>query len=122
MTKKFPADSDLTSEPAMELYPTAGDAAAHSEARIDPVKKPVDDIGGFCVYIGPNIRGVIQSGTIYSNPKKQVVAELQREIEMHPQIASLIVSDDTLAIDRIKVKTPGNMLHVTYTQLATGQK
>jgi len=79
--------------------------------------KPV----GFCVYIGPSISGVIQSGTIYTGNRKAVIAALADKIEKYPQIANLVVGEDTLPTDRIKVKTPGNLLYVKYHEL-TGRK
>lgn len=79
--------------------------------------KPV----GFCVYIGPSISGVIQSGTIYPGNRKAVIASLAERIEKYPQIASLVVGEDTLPTDRTKVKTPGNLLYVKYHEL-TGRK
>ena len=39
-------------------------------------------------------------------------------IEKHPLVATLIVSGNTLPVDRIKVKTPGNLLYVNYRKLA----
>jgi hypothetical protein len=43
-------------------------------------------------------------------------------IAQYPLIASLVVSDETLPTDRIKVKTPGNLLYVNYHKLAKGMK
>lgn len=73
---------------------------------------------GFCCYIGPTIVGVIQNGTILPGTKQEAAASLSGAVEKYPLIASLIVSGDTLAEDRIKVKTPGNLLYVNYRKLA----
>ena len=54
--------------------------------------------------------------------KKEVLDSLAPVIEQHPLIASLVVSDETLPADRIKVKTPGNLLYVNYHKLAKGMK
>lgn len=86
------------------------------------VKEPAGNTDGFCVYLGPNIHGVIQAGTIYSGMKEQAIASLSSAIEKYPLIAALIVPGETLAEDRIKVKTPGNLLHVNYKKLAAGRK
>ena len=83
------------------------------------VNKPAAEVG-FCVYIGPNIAGVIQSGMIYRGTRKEVLASVANVTEKHPLVASLIVTGDTLAQDRIKVKTPGNLLYVNYHKLASG--
>ena len=84
--------------------------------------KKVADIGGFCVYLGPTMMGVIQRGTIYRGGRKEVLDSLAPVIDQHPLIASLVVSDETLPADRIKVKTPGNLLYVNYHKLAKGMK
>lgn len=76
--------------------------------------------GAFCVYIGPTIVGVIQSGTIYPGGRAQALRHAAAAIEEYPQVASLIVPDSTLPRDRVKVKTPGNLLYHTYQKLASG--
>ena len=83
------------------------------------VQKPAAEVG-FCVYIGPTIAGVIQSGTIFRGTKKEVLKSVANTTERYPLVASLIVTGDTLAQDRIKVKTPGNLLYVNYHKLASG--
>ena len=80
------------------------------------------DSGSFCVYLGPTMMGVIQRGTIYRGGRKEVLDSLAPVIDQHPLIASLVVSDETLPTDRIKVKTPGNLLYVNYHKLAKGMK
>ena len=77
---------------------------------------------GFCVYLGPSIRGVIQSGTVYRGGKAAVLKEIAPALERYPLIASLIVTSNTLPVDRIKVKTAGNLLNVNYKKLASGKK
>lgn len=78
---------------------------------------------GFCMYIGPTIMGVIQNGTVFRGTKAEALSSVSSDvIEKYPLIASLIVSDSTLAEDRIKVKTPGNWLYVNYHKLRTGKK
>ena len=79
-------------------------------------KKSDGKTAGFCVYLGPSIRGVIQSGTVYRGGKAAVLKELAPALERHPLIAS------TLPVDRIKVKTAGNLLNVNYKKLASGRK
>jgi len=73
---------------------------------------------GFFVYLGPSIRGVIQTATVFPGPRDAVEEFLAGPIERYPRIKRLLVSGDTLAEDRIKVKTPGNGLYVAYTKLA----
>ena len=73
---------------------------------------------GFCVYLGPTITGVIQSGTIYRGEKEKVLTELKSVVEKYPLVKTLIVTDKTLSEDRIKVKTPGNILYVNYKKMS----
>ena len=78
---------------------------------------------GFCAYIGPTIVGLVQNGTIFQGAKADILSgELKRAVEMHPRIASLVVPGETLAEDRVKVKTPGNLLYVNYQRLASGRE
>lgn len=84
-------------------------------------KKPVAEVG-FCVYIGPTMAGVIQNGTIIRGNRKNVLSGMASVIEKHPLVATLIVSGDTLPVDRIKVNTPGNLLYVNYRKLLSGTK
>lgn len=88
-------------------------------------KEPEDTItandGGFCVYIGPTIVGVIQKGSIFRGGKDEVLKNnfiVSKAIEKCPGIASLIVSGKTLSEDRIKISTPGNLLYENYMRLA----
>ena len=73
-------------------------------------------------YIGPSIRGVIQRGSIYVGSKAEVEETLESAIQKYPRIRSLLVSGDTLAADRISVKTPGTRLHTEYSRLVAEVK
>lgn len=90
-------------------------------AKKTSVKKPVVNPDGFCVYIGPSIRGVIQSGTIYGKSLEETKEFLKNAIEKYPLIGKLISTEKTFAEDRIKVKTTGNLLNVYYVKLASGK-
>lgn len=85
-------------------------------------KEPADNSGGICVYLGPSIHGVIQSGTVYGGTKSEVESQLAAAIQRYPLIAALIVTGETLAADRIKAKTPGTLLSNAYMKLASGRK
>lgn len=65
----------------------------------------------FCVYLGPTIRGLVQNGTIYEGDAAAVKARLAPAIERYPRIGELIVTGETLAQDRIKIRTKGNYLY-----------
>ena len=73
---------------------------------------------GFVVYLGPTIRGVVQNGTIFPGTKKNAVESIVADDQLRAKIAELIVDGSTLPVDRLKVKTPGNLLYVKYHQLA----
>ena len=108
---------------------TATETAAETSKSVAAVAKEPDKAGvkpaeksaGFSVYIGPTIPGVIQSGRIFNSSKANALKELASIVEKRPLVASLLVDGKTLAVDRIKVKTPGNLLYVNYQRLATGE-
>lgn len=115
VTKKTTAEDAAVELPAQTEAPEPGKkktAAKESDGKA----------AGFCVYLGPSIRGVIQSGTVYRGSKADVLKELAPALERHPLIATLVVTGDTLPEDRIKVKTAGNLLNVNYKKLASGRK
>lgn len=74
---------------------------------------------GFCVYIGPTILGVIQSGTVYQGSREQVLAraEMAEALTKYPLIAGLLVAGSRLPEARLKVKAPGNLLYINYQKL-----
>lgn len=85
-------------------------------------EKNIGETGNFCVYIGPSIRGVIQSGTIYPGALEKTKEFLAPSIQKYPLIAKLLSTDKTIAEDRIKVKTAGNLLNVNFKKLAGKSK
>ncbi len=111
---------------------SAADDTAKENKATDPVvdeknttpkqKESAGDSGGFCVYLGPSIRGVIQSGAVFKGTKEDIIALLPAAVSVAPLIAKLIVPGETLAEDRIKVKTAGNLLNVNYNKLVTSLK
>ena len=92
-----------------------------SKAGNKPAQQSQPQEAGFCVYIGPTILGVIQNGTVYRGAKEDALASAASAVRKYPLVASLIVCGDTLAADRIKVNTPGNLLYVNYRRLASGR-
>lgn len=73
---------------------------------------------GFYIYIGPNIKKYIQTGTVYRGTRAHALKQAAAAIEAHPLVKTLIVSGDALPEARIKVKTPGNALYANYKKLA----
>lgn len=73
---------------------------------------------GFYCYIGPNLKNLIQTGSIYRGTRRQALAKAAEAIKAQPLVKTLIVSGDALPTARIKVKTPGNVLYANYQKLA----
>lgn len=73
---------------------------------------------GFYCYIGPNLKKLIQTGTIFRGTREEALAKAVAAIEAQPLVKTLIVSGDALPAARIKVKTPGNVLYANYRTLA----
>ena len=73
---------------------------------------------GFYIYIGPNMKGLIQTGTIYRGNRAHALEQAGAAIERQPLVKSLIVSGDALPEARLRVKTPGNALYASYQKLA----
>ncbi len=100
---------------------TLGQVTTPAKTALTPQKKPTPKSAGFSVYIGPTIPGVIQSGHIYSGSRDETLKVIAPIVEKRPLVASLLVDGDTLSVNRIKVKTPGNLLHVNYMKLVSGE-
>lgn len=76
---------------------------------------------GFCVYLGPTIRGVMQEGAIFPCTKREAFERAELAIQKYPEIANLIVHSSTLSEDRTKIKTPGNLLYHKRMQMISGK-
>ena len=72
---------------------------------------------GFYIYIGPNIKGLIQTGSIYRGTREDAYKAAAAAIEKYPKVMSLIVSGDALPDARLRVKAPGNILYINYNEL-----
>ena len=68
---------------------------------------------GFCAYLGPTIRGVVQNGTIYEGSKDAIVRQLAEAIDKYPSIAKLIIPGEELPNARQMIRTKGNYLFET---------
>lgn len=72
---------------------------------------------GFYIYIGPNLKRIIQTGTIFRGTREEALAKAEQAVKAEPRVEALIVSGDDLPQARIKVKTPGNDLYERYMHL-----
>lgn len=80
-----------------------------------------NDGAGFCVYIGPSIRGVVQKGHVYIGDRESAWTEAARAIQYNPLIKSLIVTGDRLNEARVESKTPGTALYKNYRRVLLGK-
>ena len=97
-------------------------AAVNTEQAAAPVaaaaQKPVVKTSGFCIYIGPNLKGLLQTGTIFRGTREEAYRKAAAAIEKYPLVKSLIVTGDRLPKARLEVKTPGTALYAKYKKLA----
>ena len=66
------------------------------------------------VYIGPNVQGVAQAGTVIAGTKEAALARIAPLVEKCPEAARLIVRDTALAEARAKLKKGGNAIASAY--------
>lgn len=92
---------------------------ARKTVNIEPAKQTAaENTSGFYCYIGPNLKKLIQTGTIYRGTREEAFTRAAEAIKAQPLVKTLIVSGDALPSARIKVKTPGNILYANYRKLA----
>ena len=98
--------------------------AAEPEKATEPEKVPEKkeapkEKASFFMYLGPTILGVIQNASIYAADE---LYKLDSAIEKYPRIKALLISDKTIAEDRINVNKPGTRLYVEYNRLVNELK
>ena len=110
----------VTEEPEVNEQPQeTGEKEAVKEQQ--PEKKEAKD-ASFFMYLGPNITGVIQYGTIYSGSREEAEARIDRAIQKHPEIKVLLVEGDRIAAAREEIKKAGTRLNRYYQRLVNGLK
>ena len=72
--------------------------------------KTAQDAPDICVFIGPNIRGRIQYGTVFPSREKALEA-MAEEISAFPALTMLLVPGKELPKARAEVNTSGTMLN-----------
>lgn len=90
---------------------------AKKEQPVATSKAAESNTSGFYIYIGPNIKGLIQTGSIYRGDREHAHQMAAAAIEKYPKVKTLIVAGDALPEARLKVKTPGNVLYANYNEL-----
>lgn len=68
------------------------------------------------MYIGPSIKNVVTTGTLYNNGLPEI---LKSEMEKQPVIGSLIVPMSGLVAAQKEIATPGSALNLIYNKVAT---
>ncbi len=73
----------------------------------------------FCVYIGPNLKGLLQTGTIWRGTRDSALRTCAEAVKQFPEVQKLIVPGERLGEARGKIKTPGNALYQAYQAVKT---
>ena len=82
-------------------------------------EQPAEDYDTF-VYCGPSIpRGRLKKNAVFRGTLADVLNYLADVVEDYPQIPRLIVPTNRLAAFAVKVKTPGNIAHKYYSDIAS---
>ncbi len=68
------------------------------------------------IYIGPSIKGLVSTGTIYNNG---IPNNLELEMEKQPAIKNLVVPVSELSGVRKELRVPGSALAVIYNKIIT---
>lgn len=84
-----------------------------------PAEQPAEGYDTF-VYCGPSIpRGRLKENAVFRGTIADVLNYLADVVEDYPQIPRLIVPTNRLAVFAVKVKTPGNIAHKYYSDIAS---
>lgn len=92
------------------------------EKKAEPKKEAPKKEASFFMYLGPTILGVIQTASIFPGTKAEVEKKLSAAIERFPRIRNLLISGETIAVDRINVTKPGSRLYAEYHRLVNELK
>ena len=77
--------------------------------------------GVYC-YIGPNLKNLLQTGTVFIGTREEALAKAAEAIEKYPLVKRLIVTGEALNKARLDVKKPGNILYDRYQKLVKEEK
>lgn len=97
------------SETKKEIAPAQPEAKQKAVKRETAQKETV-------MYIGPSIKNVVITGTLYNNGLPEI---LRSEMEKQPVIGSLIVPMSRLAAAQKEIATPGSALNLIYNKVVT---
>lgn len=83
-----------------------------------PEVKASAEKSGVFVYIGPSLKNLIQSGTIYRGTYAEVLKKLKHATTQYPLIKDFVVPGETLAADRLEIKRAGSLFNRKHNDLA----
>jgi hypothetical protein len=116
------AETVVTAETAAGAVEAQAETAGKTTAEpatetAAPVTAKNESASGVWCYIGPNVKGVIMTGTLYLGTRAEALEQAARAITIREEIKLLIVSGEELAAARAKVRTSGNALFTAYQKL-----
>lgn len=112
---------EQTGEEATEGEEDGGNGGGDNDAPGGgkPAEQPAEGYDTF-VYCGPSIpRGRLKENAVFRGTLADVLNYLADVVEDYPQIPRLIVPTNRLAVFAVKVKTPGNIAHKYYSDIAS---
>lgn len=80
------------------------------------------------VYIGPSVKGVITSGSIFAGSKKEILSRIEVSAKaagaesLMESIGRLIFADINVAFAKEKLRGGGNSLSIAYNSIAAGKE
>lgn len=97
------------------------------EAQTPAVKTQAKSAGaesssGIWTYIGPNIKGAIHTGKTFRGTRAKVLEQARAALEAEPMVQRMIVAGETLARDRVLVRTQGTVLYETFKAIAKKER
>ena len=68
----------------------------------------------FCAYIGPTLSGIVQSGTLFSCSRTDLLDRMSAVSEKYPEFSYLVVQGKDLADARKTINQSGTLLYTKY--------
>jgi len=115
-------DGGGTSENRVGGKPPLEDAEGAESGGEKTAQRPAESATSYdtFIYVGPSIpRGRLKENAVFRGTMADVLSYLADVVEEYPQIPRLIVPTNRLATFSAKVKTPGNIAHKYYTDIAS---
>ncbi len=107
-------------EPAVLTEPVTGFPEFEPENTFTMEGNPVaeqQNESGFYIYIGPNIKGLIQNGAIFRGTRKDALEKAAPAIEKFKLVKFFLVAGDSLPTARLRMKDKKSAFSVNYKKL-----